>query len=107
MIYRLSPYSIFEVPNIWQDVNKKPQLFYLLVQNFLNGNVNELCAGSFTCNVSNVIVVFVIKALYISFWTFVLHALCDYGYKRLSWFLVLFPFILCAVLLGMLFLKEM
>ena len=37
----------------------------LLVQNFLNGNVNELCAGSFTCNVSNVIVVFVIKALYI------------------------------------------
>ncbi len=79
----------------------------LLVQNFLNGNVNELCAGSFTCNVSNVIVVFVIKALYISFWTFVLHALCDYGYKRLSWFLVLFPFILCAVLLGMLFLKEM
>ena len=79
----------------------------LLVQNFLNGNVNELCAGSFTCNVSNVIVVFVIKALYISFWTFVLHALCDYGYKRLSWVLVLFPFILCAVLLGMLFLKEM
>ena len=78
----------------------------LLVQNFLNGNVNELCAGSFTCNVSNVIVVFVIKALYISFWTFVLHALCDYGYKKLSWFLVLFPFLLFAVGLGMLLLQE-
>ena len=79
----------------------------LLAQNVFNGKINELCAGSFTCSVSNVIIIFVLKALYISFWTFVLNALCDYGYKKLSWFLVLFPFLLFAVGLGMLFLQDM
>lgn len=79
----------------------------LLSQNIFNGKMNELCAGSFTCNVSNVILVFVLKALYISFWTFVLNSLCNYGYKKLSWFLVLFPFLLFAVVLSILFLREM
>lgn len=78
----------------------------LLTQNIYNGKINELCAGSFTCSVSNVIIIFILKALYISFWTFVLNALCDYGYKKLSWILVLFPFLLFAVLLGILLLKE-
>ena len=79
----------------------------LLGQNIFNGKINELCAGSFTCSVSNVVLVFVLKALYISFWTFVLNCLCNYGYKKLSWFLVLFPFLLLAVALGILFLREM
>ena len=88
-----------------------PAYFYLVVsvvvvalvavQNLLNGNPNELCVGSYSCSVSNIVLVFVIKALYVAFWTFVLDALCKYGLKKLSWFLVLFPFLLFAVLLGM------
>ena len=79
----------------------------LIIQNFLNGNVNELCVGSFSCGVENVVVVFVLKILYVAFWTFVLDALCKYGLKKLSWFLVLFPFILFAVLLGLTLVKNM
>lgn len=78
----------------------------VLVQNVFNGNSNEYCAGSYTCNVSNVIIVFLLKALYITFWTFVLNAFCDYGFSKLSWFLVLFPYLLLAVIIGLLFLKE-
>ena len=104
--------------NLDKIINKlcRPAYFYffismilfvmLLVQNIFNGKINELCAGSFTCSVSNVIIVFVLKSLYIAFWTFVLKALCDYGYTKFSWFLVLFPFLLFAVMLGMLFLKD-
>jgi hypothetical protein len=79
----------------------------LVVQNLVNGNPNELCVGSFSCSVSNIVLIFVIKALYVAFWTFVLDALCKYGLKKLSWFLVLFPFLLFAVLLGMALLKEL
>lgn len=78
----------------------------LLGQNIFNGKINELCAGSFTCSVSNVIVIFVFKVLYIVFWTFVLNALCDYGYKNLAWFVVLIPFILMAIILGLFILNQ-
>ena len=94
-----------------------PAYFYLVVsvvvvallvaQNLLNGNVNELCVGSFSCGVENVVVVFVLKALYVAFWTFVLDALCKYGLKKLSWFLVLFPFLLFAVLLGLTLVRDL
>ena len=79
----------------------------LVVQNLLNGNPNELCVGSYSCSVSNVVMVFVVKALYVAFWTFVLDALCKYGLKKLSWFLVLFPFLLFAVLFGLAVLREL
>jgi hypothetical protein len=44
------------------------------------------------------------KILYVVFWTFILNALCSYGYYQLSWFLLLLPFILFFImvfLLGM------
>ena len=78
----------------------------LVVQNLLNGNPKELCVGSYSCGVSNIVLVFVLKALYVAFWTFVLDALCKYGLKKLSWFLVLFPFLLFAVLLGLAVMKQ-
>jgi len=79
----------------------------LVIQNLFNGNPNELCVGSYSCSVSNIVLIFVIKALYIAFWTFVLDALCKYGLKKLSWFLVLFPFLLFAVLLGMALIQDL
>jgi len=39
-----------------------------------------------------------IKLIFVFFWTFILGLLCKNGYKSLSWFLVLLPFIL--MLLG-------
>ena len=98
--------------NLRKTVDKlcSPAYFYLvvaltffilmLVQNIYNGDLQELCIGSFTCQVSNVVVLFLLQLLYISFWTFVLNALCDYGFKKLSWFIALFPFLLSAVIIG-------
>ena len=72
----------------------------LLAQNLLHGDVTELCVGSYTCDISHIGVFFVFKILYILFWTWVLNLLCKHGLKSLSWFLVLVPFVLFALLLG-------
>ncbi len=76
----------------------------LMIQN--SGNSNRYCAGSFECSVPNTAMVFIVKFLYIGFWTFVLNAICRAGYKNLSWFLVLLPFILFFILIGMAMLKQ-
>ena len=44
------------------------------------------------------------QGVYIIFWTFILNAICKAGYKSISWFLVLLPFLLLAVALGLLLL---
>ena len=72
----------------------------MLVQNLFNGDVTELCVGSYTCDISHIAIFFIVKTLYILFWTWVLNLLCKKGLKTLSWFLVLVPFVLFALLLG-------
>jgi len=79
-------------------------LLLLGAQNLFNGNMNQFCAGTFKCNVSNVVLVFVVKTICIVFWTVVLDALCKYGLTNVSWILVLLPFIL--FFLGFLLMKT-
>ena len=71
----------------------------IAVQNF--GNTKQYCVGQYKCNVPNTFVMFLFKAVYILFWTFLLNAVCKAGYKEVSWFLVLLPIILMFVILGM------
>ena len=71
----------------------------IAVQNF--GNTKQYCVGQYKCNVPNTFVMFLFKAIYILFWTFLLNAVCKAGYKEVSWFLVLLPIILMFVILGM------
>jgi len=49
-------------------------------------------------------VFFIAKALYILAWTWALNKLCNSGYKGVSWFLVLLPFIGFFILIGILLL---
>ena len=77
-------------------------LISMMFQN--TGNNNKFCLGEYECDVSNTALIFVMQGLYIIFWTFVLNALCKAGYKSISWFLVLLPFLLLAVALGLLLL---
>ena len=65
------------------------------------GNTNSYCVGNYECEVPNTASVFAIKAVYVVFWTFILNALCKAGYQKVSWFIVLIPFILMAILIGM------
>lgn len=73
-------------------------MIILVIQNCLNSNKKKLCLGPFTCNVTNVVIVLIIKLLSIVFWTIVLDALCKYGLTKLSWILVLLPYILLMFL---------
>ena len=76
----------------------------LMFQN--GGNRNRSCVGTFECEVPNTGLIFLVKFLYIAFWTFVLNAICRSGYKQVAWFLVLLPFIMFFVLIGMAMLKQ-
>jgi len=50
--------------------------------------------------------VFIAKILYIGFWTFVLNYICKAGYKSVSWFLVLLPFLGFFIGIGALMLAK-
>jgi hypothetical protein len=70
-------------------------MFIMLLQNF--GDTNLYCLGDYSCNVTNKYIIFIIKFLYILFWTWVLDLLCINGFEMVSWFLVLLPFIVMFI----------
>jgi len=84
-----------------------PALFYFVVsivgllivalQNM--GNNNELMIGSSMLNVQNNPVVFIVKLVYILFWTWILNLICKDGHSGISWLLVFLPIILFVLLL--------
>ena len=92
----------------------KPAYVYLVISAIAivlmmvhnNGNVDTYCLGNYECPVSSTALVFFMKFLYVAFWTFVLDSICKSGYKQFSWFLVIFPFILFFVLLGLMILTN-
>ena len=59
---------------------------------------NMYCVGNVQCPVQSTAPIFIMKILYVVFWTFILNALCSYGYYQLSWFLLLLPFILFFIM---------
>jgi len=79
----------------------------LAVMFFQNiGNENMYCLGVYQCDVSSVSLIFIIKILYILFWTWVLNLICRAGYSSVSWFLVLLPFVLFFILIAMFLLSK-
>ena len=78
-------------------------IFIMLMQNF--GNTTTYCLGQYSCNVQSTISVFVIKILYIAFWTWLLNYICKSGYTNVAWFLVLLPYILLFVAMIFLLIK--
>jgi hypothetical protein len=75
-------------------------LFISILQNL--GNTNSYCVGNFSCRVPNTFLVFVIQFIYIVFWTYILNLICKDGHVGISWLLVLLPWILLFVIMGML-----
>ena len=75
-------------------------LAMVLLQNL--GNQNSYTVGSFSCRVPNTALVFIIKLIYILFWTWVLNLICKDGHTTISWLLVLFPWIMLFVMMGIL-----
>ena len=76
-------------------------IIILAIQNY--GNSLEYCVGDYSCQVSSTFIVFMIKILVILLWTWILNLICKAGVTPLSWFLVLFPFILMFVAIAYMF----
>ena len=73
-------------------------LILLTFQNI--GHGNKYCIGHYMCDVGNTYIIFVIKILYVLFWTWLLNVICRGGATSFAWLLVLAPFILMFVMLG-------
>jgi hypothetical protein len=78
-------------------------IFIAVLQNL--GNTKKYKLGCFSCNVTSTILIFIVKLIYIFFWTWILNLICKDGHSGISWLLVLLPFILSFVLLGILLLS--
>ena len=88
-----------------------PAIFYLAIsmitilmmfyQNYTNTDV--YCLGVFSCKPTvSIYVIFIIMLVVVLFWTWILNLICKDGHTGVSWLLVLLPFILLFVLIGML-----
>ena len=86
-----------------------PALFYFYISIFVLlitiiqnlGNNGKYTLGSFSVKVPSTIIIFVLKIIYILFWTWILNLICKDGHKGIAWLLVLLPFILFFVILGL------
>lgn len=78
-------------------------LIVIILQNF--GNINTYNLGSFSAKVPNTTMVLLVKFIYILFWTWIINLICKDGHSGIAWFLVLIPFILLFVIMGLLFLN--
>jgi hypothetical protein len=75
-------------------------LVMVLFQNL--GNNNSYHVGSFSCRVPSTMAVFIVKLIYVLFWTYVLNLICKDGHVGVSWLLVLLPWLLLFVMIGLL-----
>ena len=80
-------------------------LIVIVVQNIMKNG--EFCVGHLSCPSSNVmkLMVLSVEILYIVFWTWILTLICKSGYKSIAWAIVLFPFVLMFLLLGLFILR--
>ena len=73
-------------------------------QNMGNSNVYNL--GSFSARVPNTMLVFIVKLVYILFWTWMLNLMCKDGHSEIAWFLILIPFILMLMVIMLLMTNQ-
>ena len=77
-------------------------LIFLVILGISNLKESErLCLGDYSCYVGNNTIVFLINAVYILFWTFILDLMCKNGYTSLSWIILLFPFVFSFIILAL------
>lgn len=76
----------------------------MLFQNL--GNKRKYSVGYFSFRVPSTILIFILKLIYILFWTWVLNLICKDGHTGISWFLVLFPYILFFILIGLIMMNH-
>ena len=74
------------------------------VQNM--GNNNKYTLGMFSCRVPSCIAVFIVKVIYIFFWTWILNLMCKDGHTGVAWFLVLIPFVILFAIISIVMMSQ-
>ena len=77
----------------------------LVIMQNLSDN-SKLHLGNFSCRVPSTFMVLAIKVVYILFWTWVLNLICKDGHSGIAWLLVLLPFILVFVIVGLVMINQ-
>ncbi len=72
----------------------------------LGASASQYHVGHFSCKVPHTGLILLIQSIYVLFWTYVLHLICKDGHVQLSWLLVLLPWILSFVMIGMLMINA-
>jgi hypothetical protein len=94
----------------------EPALLYLIIslvaimimasQQYYN-NVDIVCLGSYSCDLkSGIYIIFVVKLLYILFWTWILNIICRYVSTPIAWFLVFLPYIIFFIIITYIFIMT-
>jgi hypothetical protein len=65
-------------------------ILIVFIQNL--GNTNRYRIGNYSCRVTNTTLLFIVKIIYVLFWTYVLNLICKDGHRELSWILLFLPF---------------
>jgi hypothetical protein len=74
-------------------------LFLSFVSDARNKDNDKVCLGKLKCK--NKPMYYLLNVLFILFWTWVLNKLCNMGWVKLSWFLLIFPFLMLVILFFM------
>ena len=78
-------------------------LVVMYIQN--RNNIDVYCLGAYECDVTNVTAIFLVKFVYILFWTWILNLICKSGWTSIAWLLLLLPVILFFLLIALLFIS--
>ena len=82
-----------------------PALFYfvisaigILISLFQNlGNSGIYTLGHLNYQVPSTVIIFLIKIIYVIFWTWILNLICKDGHNGIAWLLVFFPLIIIVI----------
>ena len=78
--------------------------YILMILQNINSH-NRFHLGSYSCP-HNTSMILLLNALYIALWTWILNVICSIN-KNISWIIVLFPFILLFIGLGIVLIDGM
>jgi hypothetical protein len=79
-------------------------VFIIAIQNL--GDESAYCLGTRGCRTENKMTIFILKLVYIVFWTWLLNVICKSGHEPISWLLVLLPYVLMFVLIALIFIPA-
>lgn len=73
-------------------------IILMALQNLSNPQM--YCIGIYACSTSSVFMIFLLKIVYVIFWTWILNIICSAGATGIAWFLVLLPYLLLFIFIG-------